>query len=77
VRVDSSPDNDGTGRYCQTARVRQASPEGVREKPAFESLSIESTGSNLADVGQAAVLHPMMWSENSLGRLMSPVGRPR
>jgi hypothetical protein len=55
VRVDSSPDNDGTGRYCQTARVRQASSEGVREKPAFESLSIESTGSNLADVGRAAV----------------------
>jgi hypothetical protein len=24
VRVDSSPDNDGTGRYCQTAWVRQA-----------------------------------------------------
>jgi hypothetical protein len=55
VRVDSSPDNDGTGRYCQTARVRQASSEDVREKPAFESPSIESTGSNLADVGRAAV----------------------
>ena len=28
-RVGSSPDNDGTGRYCQTARVRQARREGV------------------------------------------------
>jgi hypothetical protein len=26
---ESSPDNDGTGRYCQTARVRQARREGV------------------------------------------------
>ena len=25
----SSPDNDGTGRHCQTARVRQARREGV------------------------------------------------
>jgi hypothetical protein len=25
----SSPDNDGTGRYCQTARVRLARREGV------------------------------------------------
>ena len=29
VRVGSSPDNDGTGRHCQTARVRQARREGV------------------------------------------------
>ncbi len=28
-RAASSPDNDGTGRYCQTARVRQARREGV------------------------------------------------
>lgn len=39
VRVDSSPDNDGTGRYCQTVWVRQARWEGVREKPASESSS--------------------------------------
>ncbi len=33
----SSPDNDGTGRYCQTARVRQARREGVRvQKPVVE-----------------------------------------
>jgi hypothetical protein len=29
VRVGSSPDNDGTGRHRQTARVRQARREGV------------------------------------------------
>jgi hypothetical protein len=29
VRVESSPDNAGTGRYCQTARVRQARREGA------------------------------------------------
>src|SRR5680860_169028 len=32
-RVASSPDNDGTGRHCQTARVRQARRKGLREKP--------------------------------------------
>jgi hypothetical protein len=35
--VASSPDNDGTGRYRQTARVRQARREGVRtQKPVVE-----------------------------------------
>jgi hypothetical protein len=38
-RVDSSPDNDGTGRHCQTVRVRQARRKGVREEPATERLS--------------------------------------
>jgi hypothetical protein len=28
-RVGSSPDNDGTGRYCQTTRARQARRDGV------------------------------------------------
>ena len=36
-RVGSSPDNDGARRHCQTARVRQARPEGVREKPACKA----------------------------------------
>ena len=30
-RVGSSPDNDGASRHYQTARVRQARREGVRE----------------------------------------------
>jgi hypothetical protein len=37
-RVGSSPDNDGARRHCQTARVRQARREGVREEPAHEAL---------------------------------------
>jgi hypothetical protein len=34
-RVASSPDNDGTGRYCQTARVRLARQRGVTPGAAF------------------------------------------
>lgn len=30
MRAGSSPDNAGTVRHCQTRRVRQARPEGVR-----------------------------------------------
>jgi hypothetical protein len=34
---ESSLDNDGTGRHCQTARVRQARRKGVRtQKPVVE-----------------------------------------
>jgi hypothetical protein len=39
VRVDSSPDNDGTGQHCQMVRVRQARRKGVREEPAAERPS--------------------------------------
>ena len=66
-RVGSSPDNDGTGRYCQTARVRLARRKGVREEPASESPSSEATGSNLADVG---------WAAANSGGWMSPAGAP-
>ena len=39
-RVGSSPDNDGTGWYCQTARARQAGQEGVRvQEPVVEPPS--------------------------------------
>jgi hypothetical protein len=33
VRTGSSPDNDGTDRYCQTVWVRLARREGIREEP--------------------------------------------
>ena len=36
-RVASSPDNDGTGRHCQTVRARQARRDGVREEPALNA----------------------------------------
>jgi hypothetical protein len=51
----SSPDNDGTGRYCQTARVRQARPKGVTRVNQRLKLRNVSTGSNLVDVGRFAV----------------------
>ena len=40
-RVDSSPDNDGTGQHCQMVWVRQARRKGVREEPAVERPSRE------------------------------------
>jgi len=36
-KAGSSPDNDGTIRYRQTGRVRQARREGAREKPALNA----------------------------------------
>ena len=50
----SSPDNAGTGRHCQTVRVRQARREGVRQEPVV-TLRQRRAGSNLADVGRSAV----------------------
>ena len=55
ARVDSSPDNAGTGQHRQTVRRRQASRDGVREKPVAESSSSEATSSNLADRGWVVV----------------------
>jgi hypothetical protein len=52
--AESSPDNDGTGQYCQMAWVRQARRDGERQEPASERSSRESTSSNLADLGWAA-----------------------
>ena len=38
--VASGPDNDGTGRHCQTAWVRQARQKGVREEPVLSRPSM-------------------------------------
>ena len=51
----SSPDNDGTGRYCQTVRVRQARREGVAEANQWLNPLKRGIGSNLVDMGRAAV----------------------
>jgi hypothetical protein len=51
----SSPDNDGTGRHCQTARVRQARREGVARANQWLNPLKRGIGSNLVDVGRAAV----------------------
>ena len=42
VRARSSPDNDGTGRHRQTARVRQVRRRGVRmQEPVVEPPEVE------------------------------------
>jgi hypothetical protein len=51
----SSPDNDGTGRYCQTAWVRQARREGVARANQWLNPLKRGIGSNLVDMGRGAV----------------------
>ena len=48
----SGPDNDGTGRHRQTARVRQARREGVARANQWSNPLKRGSGSNLADVGR-------------------------
>ena len=55
VRVDSSPDNDGTGQYCQMVRVRQARRKGATKvNQRLNAPQDETTSSNLADLGWVA-----------------------
>jgi hypothetical protein len=61
----SSPDNDGTGRYCQTARVRQARREGVARANQWLNPLKRGIGSNLVDVGRGAVLACPDWAGDS------------
>jgi len=51
----SSLDNVGTGRYCQTARVRLARSEGVTRVNQWWKPRNGASGSNLADTGRDAV----------------------
>ena len=53
-RVGSSPDNDGTGRHCQTTRVRQARQRGVTRVNQWLNPLKCGTSSNLVDMGWAA-----------------------
>ena len=53
--MESSPDNDGTGRHCQTARVRQARQRGVTRVNQWLNPLKRGTSSNLVDMGWAAV----------------------
>jgi len=53
--VESSPDNAGTGRHCQTARVRQAKLEGATRVNQRVTPRKSRAGSNLADMGRYAV----------------------
>ena len=55
MRVDSSPDNDGTGQYCQMVWVRQARRKGVTKvNQRLNAPQEKTTSSNLADVGWVA-----------------------
>jgi hypothetical protein len=51
----SSLDNVGTGRYCQTARVRLARSEGVTRVNQWLKPRNGASGSNLVDTGRDAV----------------------
>ncbi len=53
-RAESSPDNDGTTRYCQTGRARQARSEGVTRVNQRLKSRNRCAGSNLADLGRCA-----------------------
>jgi hypothetical protein len=56
VQGRSSPDNDEMGRHHQTTQARQTRREGVtRSEPVVEPPQAMRTGSNLVDVGRAAV----------------------
>jgi hypothetical protein len=54
-RAGSSLDNAGTVRNRQTVRVRQARREGVTRVNQWQNPLKYGTGSNLTDVGRAAV----------------------
>jgi hypothetical protein len=58
-RAGSSLDNVGTGRYCQTARVRLARSEGVTRVNQRLKPRNGASGSNLADMGRDAVRDPI------------------
>jgi hypothetical protein len=64
----SSPGNDGTGRYCQTARVRQARREGVAGANQWLNPLKRGIGSKLADVGRGAVHACPRWGGRLRGR---------
>ena len=53
-RAGSSPDNDGTGRHYQTARVRQARRKGATKVNQWLNPLKRETGSNLVDMGRTA-----------------------
>jgi hypothetical protein len=77
VRVASSPDKDGTGRHCQTARVRQASWEGVRKKPVSERSLRENHQLQPGGCGLGRGAHPHFvggtpWSVDVAGREATP-----
>jgi hypothetical protein len=73
----SSSDNDGLGRYCQTAWARQAIRDGVAEANQWSNALKRGIGSNLADLGRAAVhACPSDRAGDSSVGISSPARRP-
>jgi hypothetical protein len=72
----SSPDNDGTGRYCQTAWVRQARREGAARANQWLNPLKRGIGSNLADVGRDAVRAVPGGEGDSVAGISWPARRP-
>ena len=73
----SSPDNDGTGRDCQTAWVRQSRREGVTRVNQRQSPVSGVPTPNLADMGRSAArAHRSVVVGDSEGREKSPARRP-
>ncbi len=70
----SSPDNDRTGRHCQTARARQARWKGVREKPTSKLLKSKYR-LQPGGCGPDSSARPFV-GDSETG-LRPPVGRPR
>ena len=70
----SGPDKAGTCQHCQMVRVRRARREGVREEPAWDA-SLTGTGSNLVDMGRAAVRVTIVAVVASVPT--EPIGRDR
>jgi hypothetical protein len=64
----SSPDDDGTRRYRQTAWVRQARREGAARANQWLNPLKRGIGSNLADVGRDAVRAVPGWGGRLRGR---------
>lgn len=77
MRVGSSGDKAGTGQYCQMAWARQARSRGVTEVNQWLNPLKRGTGSNLVDMGRAAVRADQERCGQRLrSRLLMLVGRP-
>jgi hypothetical protein len=72
----SGPDNDGTGRHRQTARVRQARREGVARANQWSNPLKRGSGSNLADVGRDAAHAGPWWAGDSVAGISWLARRP-
>jgi len=70
--VGSSPDKAGTGQHCQMVRVRRTKRKGVTRVNQWRNLRNRGTGSNLADMGRAAVHAELIHGEATPGTGMDP-----